>query len=158
MECKTQCQNPKNFFPPHPLCTYPPPLCKPGIQKTTSALSYVWLYLFVVTFPLLWRGSSARSSPASPAPDQVHACLGVLSTQVVSSEPAKWKILYLTRHWFGPYCPEVLAGGLFTAFTTLFQGREWGRREGGTGWEMILLRRMGKYRHEHILYSPTSHG
>lgn len=110
-----------------------------GTQEPTPALSYVWIYLFVVTFFSFQSGRSARTSPASSAPHQEHAWLGVLSTQVVFEEPADLKILYLSRHWFGPCSPAVLAGGSPTAFTTMwpFEGSRvnsvGGRTDGGAG-------------------------
>lgn len=95
----------KIFYQPHPHCTYPPPLFKLGIQKK-GPHTELCLALSVcsdLSPPL--RGSSARRSPASPPPDQVHACPRVLSTQVGFNEPADLNILYVTRRWFGPCSP-----------------------------------------------------
>lgn len=77
-------------------------------------------------------GNSAQRSPASPAPDQVCACSGVLSTQVVFNEPADLNIFYLTRHWFGPCSPAVLTGGSPTAFNAhrALEGRQVKERKG----------------------------
>lgn len=66
------------------------------------------LCLFVVTFPLLWERALPEGVLRLQLPDQVPACLGVLSTQVVFNEPADFNILYLTRRWFGPCSPAAL--------------------------------------------------
>lgn len=105
------------------------------------------------------RGNCARRSPASPTPDQVCACPGVLSTQVVFNEPADLNILYLTRRWFGPCSPAVLAGGSATAFTTLSFWGEMGERQSREelvrrwyyqgGWENTDMQ-------QHTLYSLIS--
>lgn len=88
-----------------------------------------------MTFPLLWEGAVFEGALHLQLPDQVCACPGVLSTQVVFSEPADLNILYLTRRWFGPCSPAVLAGGSPTADTTACasEGR-WVKRGQGRDW------------------------
>lgn len=119
MECKTLSQNPTTSIN-HILFALILLHCLNWGYKNRPQRTELCLALSVCSdlFPPL-RGSSAQRSPASPAPDQVRACPGVLSTQVVFNEPADLNILYLTRGWFGPCSPAVLAGGSPTAFSTL---------------------------------------
>lgn len=53
-----------------------------------------------------WEKRLLRQVLDLQPPDQVRAWLGVLSTQAVFNEPADLKILYLSRHWFGPGKPH----------------------------------------------------